>query len=277
MRIDSHHHLWDFSPEQYEWIPPESSLAQDYVGSDIAAVSEASGIDKTVVVQARQNLDETQALLDIAENSDVVAAVVGWLPLADPAIGGMLDQWADEKLLRSLRHVIQGEPDGFMDGEAFNAGVAELKLRNFVYDILILGRQLKESIRFVDRHPEQPFVLDHVAKPTIQADSFDRVWETDIRELAKRENVTCKVSGMATEVRDAEWSVETLRPYFDVVLEAFGPQRLMFGTDWPVCRLKVEHGDWVSMAETLVEPLSDAEKTAFWSETAEKAYGLSKI
>lgn len=277
MRIDSHHHLWDYSPEQYAWIPPESSLAQDYIDSDITAVSQAAGIDKTVVVQARQNLDETRALLDIAENSDVVAAVVGWLPLADPTIAGLLDQWSEEKLLRSLRHVIQGEPDGFMDGEAFNAGVAELRSRNLVYDILILGRQLKETIRFVDRHPEQPFVLNHIAKPTIQAATFDSVWEDDIRELAKRANVTCKVSGMATEVRDAEWSIETLRPYFDVVLEAFGPSRLMFGTDWPVCRLKVEHGDWVSIVEALVEPLTAAEKSEFWSETAEKAYQLGKI
>lgn len=274
MRIDSHHHLWDYSPEQYPWIPPESSLASDYTGDDISAVAAAAGIDQTVVVQARQTVEETRALLDIAADTASVAAVVGWVPLADSNVGQVLDQFADEAALKGVRHVVQGEPDGFLDGKPFNAGVAELKSRGLVYDVLIFGRQLQETIRFVDRHAEQPMVLDHIAKPTIRAAQFDDAWAKDFRELAKRPNLTCKFSGVVTEVRDETWSIDTVRPYWDVALDAFGPSRLMFGTDWPVCRLKTEYGDWVDVVEKLAGSLSESEQAAFWGETAARAYGI---
>lgn len=274
MRIDSHHHLWDYSPEQYEWIPAGSKLAQDHTGDDITNVAKAAGIDRTVVVQARQTLEETDALLQIAENTPTVAAVVGWVPLASPAIGDILDQYAGQKRLNAVRHVIQGEADGFMDGPAFNNGIAKLKSRGLVYDVLIFGRQLKEAIRFVDRHPEQPFVLDHIAKPTITAAAFDKEWEKNLRELAKREHLTCKFSGVVTEIRDEGWSIDLVRPYWDVALDAFGPARLMFGTDWPVCRLKAEYGEWVSAVEELSASLTPAEEADFWGGTAARAYGL---
>lgn len=274
MRIDSHHHLWDYSPEQYDWIPAGSALAQDYTADDIANVTKAAGIDHTVLVQARQTLEETDAILQIAADSDVVSAVVGWVPLAAANIGSILDGYADEPALRAVRHVVQGEPDGFLDGKEFNSGIRELKSRGLVYDVLIFGRQLEEATRFVDRHPEQPFVLDHIAKPTIKAGQFDEAWAKSFRELAKRDNLTCKFSGVVTEVRDDGWNIDLVRPYWDAAIEAFGPERLMFGTDWPVCRLKCEYGDWVKTVEELAKGLSASEQTAFWSKTATQAYGL---
>lgn len=275
MRIDSHHHLWDYDPAQYEWIPAGSKLAQDHTPDDIAAVTKATGIDRTVLVQARQTLEETDAIINIANTSKTVAAVVGWVPLAESNVGEILDRLVPEPTLRGVRHVVQGEPDGFMDGEAFNAGIRTLKSRNLVYDVLIFGRQLVEATRFVDRHPDQPMVLDHIAKPTITADKFDETWERDFRELAKRENLTCKFSGVVTEIRDDGWSLDLVRPYWEVALDAYGPERLMFGTDWPVCRLKCEYGDWVEAVETLAAELSEAEQAAFWGGTASRAYGIA--
>lgn len=274
MRIDTHHHLWDYSAHDYPWIPVESPLHGDFNGDDITNVGGACGITKTIVVQARQTLDENDFLLGIAADTNIVAAVVGWVPLAAANVGEALDHYAKETAFRGVRHVVQGEPDGFLDAEPFNAGIRELKSRNLVYDILIYGRQLAETIRFVDRHPEQPFVLDHIAKPTIKAAEFDADWATEIKKLAERPNVTCKLSGVATEVRDDSWSLETVQPYFDVVLESFGPGRLMFGSDWPVALLATDYARWVETVETLVKPLSEAEQAQIWHKTAEKAYSI---
>ena len=201
--------------------------------------------------------------------------IVGWVPLADAKVGDTLDRLASEHLLKGVRHVVQDEPDDrFILGDDFNRGVAQLEGRNLVYDVLIFARQLPASIEFVDAHPKVPMVLDHIAKPTIRADQFDRTWEQHLREISKRENLTCKFSGVVTEVRDEQWTIDTVRPYWDVALEAFTPKRLMFGSDWPVCLLKSPHLGWLQTVQQLAAELSADEKADLFANTAMRVYNL---
>ena len=277
MLIDSHHHLWKYSADEYGWISDEMSvLRKDFIAPQLREIAADSGVDGFVSVQARQTVQETDALLDIAEEEPLIRAVVGWVPLIDEDVASILDRYTERKRLRGVRHVVQDEPDDrFLLRDDFNRGVALLKERHLVYDILIFARQLAASIEFVDRHPSQPFVLDHIAKPTIKADQFDSDWEKHFRELAQRENVTCKFSGVATEVRDPSWSIDTIRRYWDVALDAFSPTRLMFGSDWPVCLLRTPHRRWLDTVRELAGNLSDDEQAAIFSGTATAAYGLS--
>ncbi len=276
MRIDSHHHLWNYSAEQYAWITPQMSrLQRSFAPVDLERELSANGIAGAVAVQARQSLEETRWLLETASENPVIQGVVGWLPLADRTISGVLEQWSQHELLKSIRHVVQDEvDDAFLLRADFNAGISLLKDFNLVYDILIYAKHLAHTITFVDQHPDQPFVLDHIAKPTIRQARFDQPWAEHIRELAKRPQVTCKFSALVTEVRDAEWTEELLRPYWDVVLEAFGPQRLMFGSDWPVCLLRSEYTRWVATVEAFSCTLSATEQAAVWGGTAIRTYQL---
>ena len=225
MLIDSHHHLWTYSADQYGWIDEEKSvLKRDFLGPELQEVAEGSGVDGFVSVQARQIVPETDALLEIASAQPLIKGVVGWVPLADPAVGEVLDAYRDNSMLKGVRHVVQDEPDDqFILGNEFNRGVAMLEGRDLVYDVLIFAKQLPPSIEFVDAHPNIPMVLDHIAKPTIRDSAFDEFWEKHFRELAKRPNLTCKFSGVVTEVRDDEWTIDTIRRYWDVALEALVP------------------------------------------------------
>ena len=276
MRIDSHHHLWAINDTDYVWMTEDHArIRRDFLPEDAAANFRAAGIDGSVVVQARQMIEETEWLLGLAEDNEWMRGVVGWVPLRDEAVESFLERFAPHPKLCGVRHVVHDEPDDdFILGADFNEGVRRLAAHDLVYDILIFEKHLPQTIEFVDRHPEQAFVVDHVAKPVIRRDAFDEAWARNIRELAKRERVSCKLSGMVTEVRDAGWDVELLRPYFDTVLEAFGPGRLMFGSDWPVCLLRSEYADWVGCVEQLVSDLGEEEKAAFWGKNAARIYGL---
>ncbi len=278
MRIDSHHHLWTYSADQYTWINDSMSvLKRDFTVSDLQSVCQAAGVTGVVAVQARQSLAETQDLLNVAAAESMVRGVVGWVPLADESIREVLAEVTASAWLKGVRHVVQDEPDdGFILGHAFNQGIRVLSEFDLVYDILIFPKQLANSIRFVDQHPEQPFVLDHIAKPVIQAAKFDAQWAKGFRELGKRSNVVgCKFSGIVTEVRDATWSVELLRPYWDVALEVFGAQRLMFGSDWPVCLLRANYNHWFESVAELASELSMSEQGSFWSANACRVYRLN--
>jgi L-fuconolactonase len=279
MRIDSHHHFWNYSAESYGWINDQMSvLKRDFGPQNLLDVAQAVGIDGVVSVQARQTIQETHWLLEIADSNQLVRGVVGWVPLADANIDEVLEQLRRFKMLKAVRHVVHDEADDeFILGGEFNRGISALAKFDLVYDILIFAKHLRASIDFVDHHLSQPFVLDHIAKPTIVAAKFDSDWEKNFRELAKRENVSCKFSGVATEVRDAEWSLETIRPYWDVALEAFGPQRLMFGSDWPVCLLRTSYEKWHSAVSELASELSANEQNAFWGGNAERVYKLQAV
>ena len=276
MKIDSHHHFWKYDPITYSWMNDKMDILKvDYQPVDLKKEIAEVGIDGVVSVQADQSLRETDDLLEYAKVNDFILAVVGWLPLANDNVRDLMDKYADNSLLKGIRHVVQDEPDDdFILGEQFNRGVSLLKEYNLVYDILIYERQLSPSIQFVDRHPEQIFVLDHIAKPRI-GDLKIEPWKTQMFEMAKRENVSCKLSGIATEANWSEWKKEDLIPYMDVALEAFGPDRMMFGSDWPVARLAVEYGPWVEICREFISTLSGDEQNLIEGDVASKVYGLN--
>ena len=276
MLIDSHHHLWKYSTDQYGWISDQMlPLKADFLLPELQGIAAESSIDGFVSVQARQSLQETDDLLAMAETEPLIAGVVGWVPLAAPEIGQTLERLGDQKFLKGVRHVVQDEEDDrFILGTDFNRGVSQLKTHNLVYDVLIFAKQLPASIEFVDQHPNLQMVLDHIAKPTITADAFDNAWEMNFRELAKRGNISRKFSGVVTEVRGETWSIDQIQRYWDVALEAFTPDRLMFGSDWPVCLLKTGHTQWLETVQQLASDLSVTERNKIFSTNAIRDYNL---
>jgi L-fuconolactonase len=273
-RIDSHHHLWKYSKTDYPWISPGmESIRQDFLVPELTQVIQAAKIDGVVTVQARQSLSETDWLLDLAARHDVMRGVVGWLPLADPAIGSYLEKYCHPKL-KAVRHVLQDEPDDFyMLRDDFNRGVSQLEDVGLRYDILIFERHLPQTIEFVDRHPTQIFILDHIAKPKIKSRVLSP-WRERMRELARRENVYCKLSGLVTEADWNNWTENDLRPFINTVLECFGPRRLMFGSDWPVSLLACGYGKWLEVVERSTASLSVWERDRLFGGTAKEAYRL---
>ena len=275
MRIDSHHHFWNYDPVEYGWIGEGMDvLKRDFGPADLGKVAKATKMDGFVSVQARQTIEETEWLCGFAEKSPLIRGVVGWVPLADFEAEKILDSVSTPSL-KGIRHVVQGEPDPeFILGEEFNRGVSLLGRFGLAYDVLIFGKQLPSSIRFVDQHPDLPMVLDHIAKPVISEASFDQQWEKDFREIAQRENLVCKFSGVVTEVRDKGWSTDLIRPYWEVALESFGPRRLMFGSDWPVCLLKTDYEAWVAAIGSLMNELSADEQADIMGRNAMRVYAL---
>ena len=274
-RIDAHHHLWRYRKDAYGWIGPGMEvIARDFLPADLEVELRRVGISGSVAVQARQSLDETNWLLSLAAENEFIRGVVGWAPIATAEFAGMLEELVEQKKLKGLRHVIQDEPDeNFINGKEFNAGIARLAATGLVYDILIFERHLPATIAFVDQHPKQIFVLDHIAKPRIK-DRLVEPWRSRIVELGKRDNVYCKLSGMVTETNQAQWIRSDLQPYFDTVLKAFGPGRLMFGSDWPVCLLACTYSRWHETVLELTEGLSASEKELVFGRVATKVYSL---
>ncbi len=249
-------------------------LRRDYLVEDLAQAAAPVGVIGTVAVQACQNLAETEWLLQTAAQHSLIQGVVGWVPLYSPDLASVLDRFASNPSFKAVRHVVQDEPDDrFILGPGFNRGVEQLKRYSLVYDILIFERHLPHAIEFVDRHPQQVFVLDHIAKPRIKENRLEP-WAGHIRELARRENVYCKLSGMATEADWTHWTAQQLRPYFDVVLAAFGPRRLMFGSDWPVLTLAAHYSTWLDTVRAWIADLSPDEQQCILSGTAREAYRL---
>lgn len=275
MTIDAHHHFWRYDPAEYGWIDGEmKAIRRDFLPDDLRGEIAAAGIEGVVSVQARQSLAETRWLLDLAGAHDFIKGVVGWVELASPQAGENLERLAANPKFKSVRHVVQGEPDDhFILRGDFNRGIRELKRFSLAYDILILERHLPQTIRFVDAHLDQPFVVDHIAKPEIRDGAFEH-WNTHIRELARRPNVFCKVSGMVTEASYTSWTPGQLKPYFETVLEAFGPGRLMFGSDWPVCLVACGYARWHSIVSAWVAELSAPEQDRILGGTASEFYRL---
>jgi L-fuconolactonase len=276
MMIDAHHHLWKYSAAEYGWITPQMpAIRRDFLPEQLEELMHHFGIEGTVAVQARQTLEETSWLLGLAEKHPLIRGVVGWAPLTEGSgVKRRLERFAGNKKLRGVRHVIHDEADPrYVLRDDFNAGVRALGEFGLRYDILIFERHLPAAIEFVDRHPNQVFILDHVAKPRIK----DRVlspWDRHLRELAKRENVYSKLSGMVTEADPQSWTPEQLRPYIDVALEAFGPRRLMYGSDWPVMLLAGEYARWFGTVRHAIGKLSKDEQDRIMGGTAAEAYGI---
>lgn len=276
MLIDSHHHLWVYNATDYCWMTGASMdiLRRDYLMPEFQETMRDSNIDGAVVVQARQIVRETEWLLGLAAEHSSIRGVIGWVPLTDPHVCRELERLAQNKKLKAVRHVLHDARDDlYMLGADFGRGIRHLLEFDLVYDLLIFERHLPQTIRFVDQHPNQKFVLDHIAKPRIREQLLSP-WQENIRELAKRRNVFCKVSGMITETAWDHWTVEDLRPYFDVVVSAFGPERLMFGSDWPVVTLAGGCKKWSMAFTSMIAELSAVEQERICRGTAIEAYRL---
>lgn len=274
-KVDAHHHFWKYDPVEYDWIDEKMRvIRRDFLADDLRKEITAAGVSGVVSVQARQSLEETRRLLELADRNDFIRGVVGWAPLVEPNVSDTLGELAENRKLRSMRHVLQGEPDPFyMLREDFNAGIRALKSFGLAYDILIFERHLPQTARFVDKHPDQVFIVDHSAKPRV-GDREISPWRENMQELAKRPNVYCKISGLVTEADYSNWTEAQLQPYLDTVLSAFGPGRLMFGSDWPVCLVAVTYSRWISIVANAISALSVTEQERIWSGTALEAYRL---
>lgn len=275
--VDAHHHLWDYNPLDYRWITDAMSiLRRDFLPDDLKPELDRVGIESTVVVQARQKIEETEWLLKLATQYPFILGVVGWVPLTDPQVVDILEYFADSPKLKGVRHLLQDEPDeNYMLRKDFNRGIDALTQFGLTYDILIFAHQLPQTIRFVDRHPDQVFILDHIAKPRIR-DNVLSPWAEDISELARRENVYCKISGMVTEADWTHWSEEQLAPYLEIVLEAFSPCRLMFGSDWPVCLIASSYQCWFQVVTQAISQLNSEEQSMILGGTAARVYRLQE-
>lgn len=271
--------MWKYLAKEYDWIDGDmSSIQRDFLPDDFKREIDRAGVAGSVAVQARQTVEETRWLLDVAREYSFIQGVIGWVPLADPNLPACLAELVVHPKLKGIRHVLQQELDEqWILSSAFHRGIQMLRGTSLVYDLLVIERQLPQAIDLVDRHPNQIFVLDHLAKPLI-ASGVTEPWARRLRELAERENVFCKLSGLATE---ANWkrqpSVDThaaLRPYLDVAVEAFTPERLMVGSDWPVCLLATSYTGWFTLLDEYFAQFSSLERGAVFGANATRVYHL---
>ncbi|MDX2305798.1 MAG: amidohydrolase family protein [Microscillaceae bacterium] len=274
MIIDAHQHFWQYSPERHAWITEEMSvIRRDFMPEDLQAAWQNHLVEGCVAVQADQSEEETLFLLDLAEKNDFIKAVVGWVDLRSEQLEERLEYFAQFHKLRGFRHIVQNEPeDNFMLREDFQRGLSLLKKYNFTYDILIYPHQMQAALQTVQNFPEQPFVLDHIAKPYIKERKITQ-WDDYIHAMASQENVYCKISGLVTEADWQYWTYLDFVPYLDVVWDAFGADRVMFGSDWPVCLLAGTYTEVLEILQTYTQHLSEAEKTKIFSGNAKRFYG----
>jgi L-fucono-1,5-lactonase len=275
MKIDSHQHFWRYDAVRDAWITDSMAvLKRDFLPEHLAAELAANGIDASISVQADQSENETMFLLDLAEKNQRIAGVVGWVDLRSPRVGERLEHFSHSSKLRGFRHIGQTEPDDrFLARENFVRGVAQLRAFGFTYDILIYPKQLPAAIELVTQLPEQPFVVDHLAKPEIKSGKTSP-WAAQMKEIAQSKNVFCKLSGLVTEADWRRWKTEDFKPYLDVVFDAFGAERLMFGSDWPVCLLAATYRQVNQIIEEYVKGFSQPDKDKIFGGNAARFYGL---
>jgi len=275
MRIDAHQHFWKYSPAEYGWISDAMpDLKRDFLPGDLRPILDANGFEGSIAVQARQDLDETLWLLELANQNDFIKGVVGWVNLCSQELPVMLEQLANQPKLVGVRHILQDEPDDhFMLRPDFRRGIARLAEHGLTYDLLLHPRHLPIAVQLVQEFPRQRFVLDHIAKPRI-ADGLLEPWDRDIRALAKLENVWCKLSGMVTEARWKQWELENFRPYLDVVFEAFGTERLMIGSDWPVCTLSASYSETMRLITEYGKDLAPQQQECVLGHNCSRFYNL---
>ena len=275
MNIDAHQHFWKYSQADYPWIiAGMERLAQDYLPSELVQTSQPYNIPGSVAVQARQTKEETQWLLECADEYPSIRGVVGWVDLSSPSVGDDLSHFSQHKKFVGVRHVVQDEPDPrFLLGPEFLRGLRQLADFELTYDLLIFPHQLPAAVELVRLLPEQHFVLDHMAKPPIKNREIND-WKQGFSELADHENVMCKVSGLVTEADWKVWRQRDFTPYLETAIDTFGPDRLMFGSDWPVCLLSAEYAEVIGVANSLIDQLSLDEGNAIRGSNAKTFYGL---
>lgn len=272
--IDSHHHFWEIDRFDYSWMPEGSPLATDYGPEELKPLMANAGVDYTVIVQAVSSPDEARWLLELAEDNEFIAGVVGWVDLTDPEVGHTLDELQQSKCFVGVRHIWESEEDpGWIVNSGAINGLKELARRDLAFDFLAKPPNLPYIPQVMDQVPDLRAVVDHIAKPLI-ADHVVEPWLTDLRKVASINGVHCKVSGMITEANHQNWTVDDLRPYVHHVLGMFGSDRLMFGTDWPVCTLAGGYEQVVDTAREILGSLSPAAKADVFGGTAARFYRL---
>lgn len=273
-RIDAHQHFWIFDPIRDNWIDDTmQSIQKDFLPADLNPLLIENKFSACVAVQASQTEEETNFLLELANQNDFIKGVVGWVDLSNDTILDRLNHFSKYDKLKGFRHVVQGEPDDFMYRKDFRNGINGLKSYNYTYDILIFHRQLTAAIDLVSTFPNQAFVVDHIAKPDIKSGEIIS-WKKGIKEIAKADNVMCKISGMVTEANWNLWRPDDLKPYLDIIFENFGANKLMFGSDWPVCNLAANYSQVVTIVESYITQLSVEEQNQIWLENAKTFYNL---
>ena len=274
--IDTHQHFWEYDPERHSWISEEMAiLKKNYLPPELDQIYEKHSIGGCISVQAEQSEAETNFLLGLARQFDFIKGVVGWVDLQSEEVEQRLAHFAQFPELLGFRHIVQDEPDSnFMLREAFQRGISHLKKFDFTYDILIYPNQMGAALQTIRNFPEQPFMIDHIAKPSIKAQQLEP-WAYYIREIAEYPNVYCKLSGMITEADWKNWEYRDLKPYLEIVYDAFGPERLVFGSDWPVCLLAGSYKNVISIVEGFIQRLSVAEQEAIMSQNAIDFYKIA--
>jgi L-fuconolactonase len=272
MRLDSHQHFWRYSGEEYPWIQPRWPIRRDFWPADLKRSLDAVQIDGCIAIQARQSLEENRFLLELADEHQFIKGVVGWVDLRSRKVDEQLTEFAKHPKFVGVRHVAQDEPDdNFLIGRDFIHGISRLHDFQLTYDLLIYPRQLPAAIKLVEKFPDQPVVLDHLAKPPIKSGGISP-WREQMLELGRHPNVMCKLSGMVTEADWEAWKKADFRPYLDVAFAAFGPERLMYGSDWPVCLLAATYGQVHGLIRDNLTSLPDTAKHRIMGGNAERFY-----
>jgi len=275
MKLDAHQHFWNYNIRDYGWIGEEMSVIQrSFLPEDLEPILTDSGVSGCVAVQARQTLEETEWLLELANKHDFIKGVVGWVDLRSEEASSQLEKFAANPWLKGVRHVIQDEPDvKFVLREDFQRGIALLEQHDLAYDLLVYKEQLPYAVELVHKFPQQRFVIDHLAKPDIKA-GIGSPWKETMEAIAAYPNVYCKLSGMVTEADWNKWTQEDFAPYLDTVLQAFGPKRVMYGSDWPVCTVAGTYAQVFDLLKMHVQSLSEAEQQMIFGDNCAAFYKL---
>lgn len=274
MTVDSHVHFWKYDKKRDAWITNRMKvLQQDYLPEHLVTTLKRNGIDTVVAVQADQSELETHFLVEMSKTHDFINGVVGWIDLQNENSSKRLEYFSQYSVIKGWRHIVQGEEDDFMYREAFRNGIAVLQNYNYTYDILIYHHQLKAAVDLAASFPEQKFIIDHCAKPGIKEKKTEE-WKTHINELAQNPNVYCKLSGLFTEAAWKNWSPAEFYPYLDVVFEAFGIDRLLYGSDWPVILLSGAYVQWKSLLEKYMENFKEEDRLKIFGLNAIRFYNL---
>lgn len=274
MTIDSHVHFWNYDAVRDSWITDEMKiLRHDFLPQDVLVHLKENNIDGCVAVQADQQEAETLFLCQLAKEFNFIKAVVGWIDLQQDDIDNRLQYFSQFSIIKGWRHIVQAEPDGFLNGEKFQRGMQALSKFNYTYDLLIYHTQLKQALEFVERFPQQKFVVDHCAKPGIKNKEISD-WKMYMKEIAAMPNVYCKLSGLITETNWNKWAEADFYPYLDTVFDLFGTNRLMFGSDWPVMLLSGNYRHWKNLVEKYMQDFSTTDKEKIFAHNAIRFYNL---
>lgn len=277
MTIDSHQHFWKFDPSRHDWINEDMrAIRRDFMPEDLWPLLKARCIDGSVVVQVDQNEEENQFLLRLAEEYDFIKGVVGWVDFKMYGLEEELQRLSTQRKLKGFRHIVQGEPRGFLNGPSFLRGVKALRGTRFTYDLLVYHYQLEESIKFVRKIGDVKLVVDHLAKPSISTGETES-WKKNMQAIASFENVSVKLSGMVTEASWQGWSEKDFEPYLDTMFNLFGVRRLMYGSDWPVCLVAATYDEQAEIINSYISRLSSDERERVLGGNAVDFYGLPKV